>query len=687
VQTGAIAAMKCAGLRALFAISAFQIVHGETSDAVAGANPIRRVVNMLEKMLKKVEAEGKKEEGMYEKYMCYCKTGAASLETTISEAETAIPKLESGISETDSKIGQLVSSIERAKGDRAEAKDAVKEAVSIRGKEAAAFAKESTELTSNIAALGKAVKALETGITGGFLQTSAAAVLRKITMTMEMNSADRDAISSFLAAGNAGETSYVPQSGEIVGILKQMKDTMEADLAEMTAAEDSSKTSFAELVAAKKAQIQTLTSEIETKLSRNGEAGVALLNMKADLKDTQASLGEDQAFLADMEKNCASKESEWQERQKTRADEILAIHETIKILNDDDALELFKKTLPSASLLQVGHTAKDIRKRALNALGEIGKQSPLAFVLFALEGRSTGFEKVIAMIDDMTALLKKEQADDAAHKSYCESEIDTTENTLKGLRIKISDMEAASDELKSVLAQLGEDIKSLTSAVKTLDGQVAEASEQRKAEHKEFVDTTAANNAAVELLGVAKNRLNQFYNHKLATTSPAFIQTGRNSAFEAPGKAPESWDGYAKKGQESTGVIAMIDLLIADVTKEIEVMSVEEKKAQADYEDLMKESAKKRAADMHSIATKQSDKADAEATLQKTTEEISDTKSAASAKIDALGALHSDCDWLLKYFDARKEARQGEIDSLSRAKAVLSGADYSFLQTNRERRL
>merc|ERR1719482_2599029 len=90
--------------------------------------------------------------------------------------------------------------------------------------------------------------------------------------------------------------------------------------------------------------------------------------MKEDLDDTQKSLAEDKAFLADLEKNCKTKEAEWAEICKTRAEELLALQETIKILNDDDALELFKKTLPSASLLQVQVKTNVIRKQALKLL-------------------------------------------------------------------------------------------------------------------------------------------------------------------------------------------------------------------------------------------------------------------------------------------------------------------------------
>merc|ERR1719281_1807632 len=112
--------------------------------------------------------------------------------------------------------------------------------------------------------------------------------------------------------------------------------------------------------------------------------------MKSDLTDSEAALIEDQKFLADLDKNCATQKDEYAERVKTRAEELVAIAETIKILNDDDALELFKKTLPSPSLMQVKARAADIRGRALTvvrkALGSLkgGARVPLGLVSVAL---------------------------------------------------------------------------------------------------------------------------------------------------------------------------------------------------------------------------------------------------------------------------------------------------------------
>merc|ERR1719165_34138 len=182
---------------------------------------------------------------------------------------------------------------------------------------------------------------------------------------------------------------------------------MDASLATATSEEEAAVKAFNALVAAKTKEINALTKEIESKTSRVGELGVELVTLKEDLDDTTKSLIEDEAFLKDLEKNCKTKEDEWATRQKIRAEELLAIADTIKILNDDDALELFKKTLPTPALLQVEISSKEIRNLAREAL--TGHDSRLNLIALALSGRKVSFDKVIAMIDDMVALLGKEQ--------------------------------------------------------------------------------------------------------------------------------------------------------------------------------------------------------------------------------------------------------------------------------------
>merc|ERR1719263_26211 len=106
----------------------------------------------------------------------------------------------------------------------------------------------------------------------------------------------------------------------------------------------------------------------------------------------------------------------------------------------------------------------------------------------------------------------------------------------------------------------------------------------------------------------------------------------------------------------------------------------EEKDAQEDYEKTMSDSAEKRATDTKSIGEKESAKADMQSALTAHGEELKSQKKEMMATLEVISALHGECDWLIQYFDVRKEARTNEIGALTKAKAVLSGADYSLLQ-------
>merc|ERR1740130_2395203 len=130
---------------------------------------------------------------------------------------------------------------------------------------------------------------------------------------------------------------------------------MNADLAEATATENSAIEAFNELIAAKEHEVSALTKAIEEKMGRVGKLAVEIVEMKEDLDDTGKALLEDKKFLGDLAKNCKTKAAEHAENQKLRSEELLALADTFKILNDDDALDLFKKTLPGAStsLLQL----------------------------------------------------------------------------------------------------------------------------------------------------------------------------------------------------------------------------------------------------------------------------------------------------------------------------------------------
>jgi len=277
---------------------------------------------------------------------------------------------------------------------------------------------------------------------------------------------------------------------------------------------------------------------------------------------------------------------------------------------------------------------------------------------------------------------------------------------------------AVSDETEAIaaandaIATAESEIQALDAAIKALDKSVAEATAQRKAEHEAHLELMATNSAAKDLLNYAINRLNKFYNPKLykAPAAPVYsdedrifvAQGGTPPPTPAPGgiagtgiglvqlhsyqdkvappPTPETSGPIKTKHEENSGVIEMIKMLITDLEKGMTESETMEKDGQADYQVLMRDSAEQRTLDSKTLVDKQAAKAAAEGELQahKGEKHSRGLELAATNKYMAL--LHAECDWLIKYFDARREARSSEVSALLDAKAVLSGAGYSLLQ-------
>jgi len=689
-----------------FTAAFFIGAHAVHEKAQLGMNPIRRVVSLLQSMQKQVTEEGAKEKELYEQFMCYCKTGNVDLKSSIGLAEGKQPQIVSALEAAEAQKSQLDKDIKEHKASVADAKKTTAKATALRNKEAAAFAKESGDTKTNIAALGKAIAAIEGGLSASFLQSSTAVgAVEQLTENMEMSDADRDMLSAFLSQEQTGASSPV-----IVGILKQMKETMEKDLAEITAVEKEAIETFDALVAAKKKEVDANTQAIESKLKRLGEVGLEIVKLKEDLDDTGKALIEDKKLLAELEKSCATKQAEWEERSKVRAEEIMTIGEAIQVLNNDDSLDLFKKTLPSPSLMELRVSSQDVRRRALEALQGGQKNhkhhhgNHLGFIALALRGKSAGFEKITAMIDEMLTLLGKEQTQDDDKKSYCEDELDKTEDDFKNLDRKVSDIGKALEEAKDTLETVTEDIVSIVAGIQDTDKKVEEATVLRKKEHADYKESMTANVAAKMVLEIAGNRLAKFYTPKLyvpakvemsedqriavnfgveeAPPAVEFVQVRSHTASSAaPPPPPETWDAYQKQNEGHGGVVALINMLKVDLEKEITESKVEEKDAQGEYEAFIADSASKRTTDVTVLGNKEYVKAELEASIQKLTGDEKSTKVEAYSKAETLRDLHVECDWLLSNFAVRKNARASEAEALKNAKAVLAGADYSLVQT------
>jgi len=686
------------------------------------ANPIRKVVTLLQDMQKEIEAEGEKEKGLYDKFMCYCDGNTDGMSKSAEEAAQRITELKSKLEAEKSEKAQLDQELMQHKQDREMAKADLAQATEIREKEHKEYVEFSTEQKSNLDAMTGAIAALEKGMGKAFLQGGSAGRLIKVVQaSSSVDDYERSSVMAFLSGKQNPFGDYSSQSGEIVGILKAMKDEMDKDLGGAVSAEEEAAKGFGELAAAKKAQIAAAGEAIEAKTKRSGELAVSVVTTADDIEDTTAELNDTQAFLANLASQCATKKKEWDERSKIRTEEVAAISEAIKILNDDDALDLFKKTL---SLSQETHkfgflqkkSSVSVAARARDVLSSLmQKNSPhkqqLELIEFGLKAKKVDFTKVISMIDGMVLVLKEEQKNDDAQKAFCDKDMAAKEDEKKDTESAISTSEAFIEETTAASEETAEEIAALQKDIKALDKAVAEATEQRKEEHSDFLQFQTENNAALQLIEKAKNRLYKFYRPNLykeapkkeltdeekilaasgrsdmiateapvmiaGTTQTVFVQFRAHVRKAAPPPPPDTWGAYQKKDGKSNGVIALMDMLMKELQGDVTEATHDEETSQKDYERLMSDSQASRAQNVESITDKEGAKADMDVKVEQTKQQKASQETELGNVKQYIVQLHASCDFLVENFDLRKAARTNELESLANAKSVLSGADFA----------
>jgi len=677
------------------------------------ANPIRRVITMLQMMMKKSEDQAALEEELFDKFMCQCKKSQESLQLSIGGCKEKIPQLEASVQEMTALVASLDQGIKQAKQDRADADKSLKEAKTMRDGDAKQYAKDSTEAKANIKAMGGAIKALKKGVAQeAFIQTPGAQLLQGLLATgRPAKGYDRDALTAFLQEGDQTE-----DSGEIIGILEQMKEDMEADLKSMEEGEVNAIAQFEALSNAKNKQIAAANQAIEELSMRFASKKVELVQTKTDLKDTNERLESDQETYGKTKLSCQKRDQEYGILKKQFADEKVALADTIKILADDQAMEVFKKTAvvnkaEAATFLQVGSSSRHRQRQALRMLQETSAEHPDQPALQLLATRvasaakqtgksKKGFEKIMGLIDNMIALLGKEGNDDKIKKEMCVTGLAKNEDKKAQLETGIKSKSAEVANLKDNLAIVTKDIAKIKQDLSDLDVTVKEATTQRKKENGAFTEMLSETNQAVGILEVAKNRLKEFYPAELIQRpamdipqeAPSFLQEGESdtddaSSFSAP---PPRYDEYSylqsdaaadakhkrkPQGQGGKVVLTMISTIQGDLKKEFQTAKKEEEDAQADYEQLLEDAKKKREVSARAMTEKEGAKATLQEEMKKKKDRISGLENELSETNDVIEDLHKECDWLLQNFEERKKLRAAEVEALNRAKATLAGAD------------
>merc|ERR1719504_512708 len=417
-------------------------------------------------MLKQLEKEAEEDEEIYDKMACWCETNDKEKTKSIADAEARISDLTTKIEELTANSARLNTEIKNLEKEVAENQAALDKATAIRQKQLAEFNEEEKDLLESISALKSAVTVLSKHnsllqVPRSHLVGVAATVQNEMQkhaslLTGLFTHSEKKAVSAFVQspedyfdAEPTFKQSYAPQSGEIFGILKQMKETFETNLSSSQKEEMANQKAYEDLKAAKEEEIAAGQAQIDTKTQELADTDEKNAQAKEDLEDTKASLSADEEFLMMLKEKCSMTDSEWEERQKTRQLEMEACSKALAVLSTDDAHDLFTKTFNPAFLQKENSLHSERRSQASKLLSSVAQkvQSPRLATL-AVRVRLDAFTRVKKAIDDMVAQLLKEKEDEIKHKDFCVDEFNTNEMQTEKKEREKSDVVAKIEDLE-----------------------------------------------------------------------------------------------------------------------------------------------------------------------------------------------------------------------------------------------
>merc|ERR1719407_221255 len=302
---------------------------GGSAREVDEAHPVSKVITLMKDMLAQLDKEGKEDEETYETMGCWCETNDREKTKAIADAEARIASLGSLIEELTGKSSKLNTEIAKLNEEIAENENSLNAAQALRTKQLAEFNAEEKDMLASITSLKSAVVTLR----------KHAALLEEVITARQMK-----ALESFAQAPDAyfqpaSATSLVqqPQSGAIFGILSQMKEEFETNLANSQKEEGANQRAFEDLKASKTSEIAAGKTSAEQKTQELADTDMKNAESKEDKENTEETLAADTKFLADVKANCAGFDAEYAERTKTRQLEIQAVNAAMEFLTSDEA--------------------------------------------------------------------------------------------------------------------------------------------------------------------------------------------------------------------------------------------------------------------------------------------------------------------------------------------------------------
>jgi len=679
------------------------------NNAETGKRTISQVVSLLESMLQASKDEGADERKLFAKYKCYCDTNTAEKTATVDEQTELISILESKIEQLQSSTGVLSEQVAKLDADMASNEASRDTAATLRKKQNKDFIALEADLEQAIGQMKAAIKTLAdigadqtsaeaaadhkfamAGYGGSLLKVKTsvkAAMIAAAALDNEVPQEKKKVLESFIQAPFTG--TYSSQSGEVVGILKDMRDTFRANLAAAREAENKEVKAFNELMSSLKSSMAEMKESTENKQGMLSSNDGELATKKTQLDSAVEDKAEAEEFLSNLTDMCTKKASEYAQRTRLRANEDAAVAEAISILNSDAAFASFGKVDATSS----GSTGPALIQRAMiRKHRQLAPQVEARQVVqkFLASKPQTGrivkveamiqaqnpFQTVLDEIKKMLALIVKEEKHDVEEHKWCEDEqtkhndiVDDKTKQINTLKGEIDELEdTINHPVTGLLIQISEaetDLEENTESQKT---ETKERTEDNQAYQKDIANLQEAH----ELLSKAVNVLKDYYS---TIMKESLVQ---KSSKQTP---PETWDSGADQskgafaGQSGKGgdAISMLEFILSETEKEEEVAHTQEQGAQHDFEDSMSALTTGEKELLESIAKLKGELSQAQEDLMLAKKDLHASEEVKAKSEDYLAKIERQCTWIQENLVKRQTARADETTALESAVTVIKG--------------
>jgi len=643
---------------------------------VTAVSPVQKVIQLLDELKGKVEADLAAEEKMMEEYTAWCDEEANDKEDSITSSKRTIGDLMATIEDSKAtigslttKVGELTQKISTDEGD-------LSKATELRNKESADYVAAEKELVDTVDSLERSTAVLKKNlglVQGGRVASmlkSVAGGLQKIVEASWVTSHQKSVIQSLLQAQTAESdedlsfqpqatsAAYASQSSGILDTIADMQEKAEESLSSTRKDEMEAAHAYAMLK-------QGLDDSIAVAKKALGESTLLKSTTEEELNaaemalsETQETLAADTKYLEELKQSCESKQTQWAQRQKQAGEETAAIEKAKEILSE--GVKVLLQTSVSVRTTEEDRDRAEVVK-VLSALAKSVHSYQL--VQIAARARSDPFGKIRGLIEDMIAKLTKEAAEEADQKTFCDEEIGESKAKQADLSGKLDKTSARISKAESGKAKLLEEIKVLETEISEMDAGQAEATKVRQEEHEEYLKASKDFKDSAAAVAKAIDVLNEYY------SSAAFVQVAA--------KQPDASFGGAK-GDVGSTIVSVLEVAESDFTSLLAESEADESAAQEAYDKLTQENAVTKATKTGDIKAKTSEVKQIEVALGNYKENKATVTEELDAVLAYLDKLKPQCETKVVSYADKKAKREQEIAGLKEALTILSGE--AFLQ-------